>query len=355
MKLNFILPFFTPFPGGGIKIMYEYANRMSLLGYDVMIYNSINTPYFEYPVSRPLFVRKLITLVKYKNHPKPKWFQFNDKVQFKFIDDISDKTIRDADATITTWWSLVASLSKLDDSKGKKINLIQGYEIWEGNENLVHQSYNFEKVSNLVISKFLYNKVKEHNLHSEPLLTTNALDTNIFYTINLITERNPLSVCMVYSDDDIVKGTNYGLAALEKLKEIFPKLEVELFGLTERNERIPSWIKYNYNPRNLCEIYNRNAIFLAPNINEGWGLPPAEAMACGCALACTEIEGHKHHFVMGNAITLIPKSVDDIVEKMTILLNDNELRISLAEKSIQVIEKYSWKKVINRFIKVLKS
>lgn len=353
MKLNFILPFFAPIPGGGVKIMYEYANRMSLLGYDVVVYHNQNTPYFSYPRLRPLWLRKVISFIKYNNHPKPNWFTFDNKVKFKFIDAITNNYIRDADATITTWWSLVEPLKNLAVSKGKKVNLIQGYEIWEGNEDLVHQSYNYENVTNLVISDFLYNKVKKYNLNSEPILTTLAIDTEIFNVINNIKNRKPLTICMLYGENDSVKGTVYGLEAFEKLKCLFPELEVELFGVNKRAERIPSWIKYNYNPKNLASIYNRNAFFLAPSITEGWALPPAEAMACGCVVISTNIPGHKHVNNYSDAIIIIPKSADDIVEKTTFLLNDNNLRISLAEKSKEFVGQYRWENVLEKFISIV--
>lgn len=44
MKLNFILPFFPLKPGGGCKIMYEYANRFGEKGYDVQIYHVTTLP-----------------------------------------------------------------------------------------------------------------------------------------------------------------------------------------------------------------------------------------------------------------------------------------------------------------------
>jgi glycosyltransferase involved in cell wall biosynthesis len=355
MKLNFILPFFAPMPGGGVKIMYEYANRMSLMGHDVVVYHNQSTPHFYYPKLRPLWLRKVISFIKYNNHPKPNWFTFDDKVKFKFIDTISNNSIRDADATITTWWSLVEPLKNLTASKGKKVNLIQGYEIWDGNEDLVHKSYNYENVTNVVISDFLYNKVKEYNFISEPILTTLAIDTNVFNVTNNIENRNPLSICMLYGENDNVKGTIYGLKAFEKLKTAFPELEVELFGVEKRPDRIPSWIKYNYNSKKLNSIYNRNAIFLAPSITEGWALPPTEAMACGCVVVSTNIPGHRHVNNYMDAITIIPEDVDDIVEKITVLLNDNNLRIKLAKKSKEFVAQYCWESVLDKFINVVTS
>jgi len=353
VKLNFILPFFSQTPGGGVKIMYEYAKRMSAIGHDVVIYHCRDTPFFNYPKSRPLWLRRIISYIKYRNNPNPRWFHFEHKVKLKFIDRISNDAIRDADATITTWWSLVKGLSDLSISKGKKINLIQGYEIWEGNESLVHNSYTYTNVENIVISEFLFNKVKDYNLDKDSILTSLAIDSKEFNITTDIKDRFPLSICMLYSNNDNVKGTIYGLKAFEKLKIKFPKLVIELFGVEKRDKRIPSWIIYNQNPKKLNDIYNRNAIFLSPSLTEGWALPPVEAMACGCLLVSTSIPGHKHVNNYLEAITVTPTSVDEIVDKITNLFNNVELRISLAHKGREFVEKYTWEKVLEKFIKVV--
>lgn len=45
MRINFILPFFLKKAGGGSKIMYEYARRLSERGHEVVIYHTIRTPF----------------------------------------------------------------------------------------------------------------------------------------------------------------------------------------------------------------------------------------------------------------------------------------------------------------------
>lgn len=66
---------------------------------------------------------------------------------------------------------------------------------------------------------------------------------------------------MLYSTDEN-KGTEYGLEALKKCHDVFPKLKVELFGVYSKPLGLPDWMHYNQNPVDLCSIYNSTAIFL---------------------------------------------------------------------------------------------
>lgn len=353
MIFNFILPFFTTSPGGGTKIMYEYATRLADKGHTVRVYHSLNTPYTIYPKNRPFWVRKLISLVKYKNKARSSWFNFNDKVELKFADRISDTCIEDADVTISTWWSLVEPVSKLRNSTGKKINLVQGYEIWEGNENLVHDSYKFNNVQYVCITNYLVEKVLSHNPNADVKVIFNAIDKNKFFVTNDIKNRNPLSVCMLYSSNNKVKGSLFGISALKELRNNFPNLEVNIFGTEERPKVIPSWMNYFQQPDNLNEIYNNNAIFLSPSITEGWALPPAEAMTCGCLFVGTNISGHEAYLFSDHSVKVEPSNVESIVEALTMIFNNNELRIKKAEIGCLFIKKFNWETAVENFLKII--
>ena len=90
MKLNFILPFFPLKPGGGCKIMYEYANRFGEKGYDVQIYHVTTLPYMKYKY--PHWLRYLRNNILYI-HSKPAWFTFNSQVKVTNIPFLENKYV----------------------------------------------------------------------------------------------------------------------------------------------------------------------------------------------------------------------------------------------------------------------
>ena len=88
-------------------------------------------------------------------------------------------------------------------------------------------------------------------------------------------------------------------------------------------------------------VYNQHAIFFSPSLAEGWALPPAEAMAAGCALVCTQIGGHADYaFTNETALLVEPKNIQDMVHKLRRLLNDKLMRIQLAERGHEFITKH---------------
>jgi glycosyltransferase involved in cell wall biosynthesis len=348
-KINFIVPFYCIKPGGGTKIMFEYANRLAEEGYDVCIYHTNSLPYLKsrFPVALK-WVKNTILYPK----AKPAWFDFNDAVQSKHIIRISNETIRDADATIGTWWSVAYEIGKLNHVKGKKINLIQDYEIWFGHEALVKKSYALD-MTHIVIADYLEKAVLEIS-GVLPRKIYNAIDEKKFFLQKSITDRHPHSILMLYSEENR-KGSKYGIEALKVLKTKFPDLQATLFGTFPKPLGLESWITYSRNPKNLVELYNNSAIFLTVSLQEGWALPPCEAMFSGCALVATDIEGHVSYAVKDKTALLIePQNVPDTVDKITKLLENNELRIQLATTGNEYVQKFKWENNIRELIQIIK-
>lgn len=315
--------------------MYEYANRLAIKGYKVTILHSIRRPFKK---SRtPVWLRYLLLRFRRK---KP-WFAFHPAVRLRIVREVVDRNIPDADITISTWWQMAYAIARLSESKGKKVNLIQDYEIWTGQDGLVHESYKLPIV-HVVIAKYLIDKVQGFS-NMRPLHIPNAIDVDVFRIRIPIEERNPYSVIMLYSEEER-KGTKFGLAALSRVRERFPTMTVTLFGVYPLPADLPDWIDYHHKPNNLPELYNRHAIFFSPSLGEGWALPPAEAMACGCAVVCTDIGGHHDYATDRETAYLVAqKDVEQMAVSLNELLENQEVRLRIARNGHQnIIAKFNW-------------
>ena len=344
LRINIILPFPVTKPIGGAKIMYEYANRLHQLGHQITILHSIKRPYKK--SKSPLWYSRL--LYKIRGVARPKWFKLNETIQSVIVPEITGAYVPDGDIVFCTWWEMAYMINGLPASKGKKINLIQDYEIWKGNTGLVDKSFSLP-ITHMVIAKYL-EKLVEEKAGIHPVYLPNAIDDNIFFISDPIKNRNPLSIIMLYSEEER-KGTVYGIQALEKIKAHFKDTVITLFGVYKRPDHLPHWITYLQKPNNLCQLYNQHSIFFSPSLTEGWALPPAEAMYCGCAVVCTDIGGHQDYaFDNQTALVTVPQKVDDMADKLTILLEDNNKRIQLASAGNQFItQNFSW----NRSVQLL--
>ena len=339
MKINFVVPFTATKPSGGVKVMYEYANQMADRGHDVTIIHGIKQ--MHKTMKSPLWYKQFLFFVK--GASRPAWYKLHPQIKSIIVPEISDKYIPDADAIVSTWWATATQVSQLSATKGRKYNLIQGYEVWDGHEDLVHHSYHLP-VKHIAISRHLQEVVQKISGNT-PIYIPNAVSTKSYFETTPIQSRKPASVCMMFSEQEL-KGSKYGLEALLRLKNVFPDLTVDLISVPKKPAGLPDWIKYNRNPSNIREIYNRNSIFLSPSLSEGWGLTCTEAMLCGCCLVCTDIGGHREFAIDGeNACTVEPRNVEQIYETIRMLIENDEKRYKLSrEGTLHIARKFSWEK-----------
>lgn len=322
--------------------MYQYANELAERGHSVTIYHAIER--LEKKSLLPSYIKLIV--FKLRNVSRPSWFPLRKNIDSRIITAINNNNIKDADIILSTWWSSVFLINNLSDKKGKRFNLIQDYERWKGNADLVHQSYSLP-VNHMVIANYL-SDLFESFTGRKPLYLPNAINLEKFFLRNPVENRAPATICMLYSRESR-KGTQYGMEALEQLKKQVPDLKVDLFSVYPDPGDLPEWISYNHKNDDLGEIYNRNAIFFSPSLGEGWALPPAEAMACGCAIVCTDIGGHHDYGIDGTTALLVtPKDVTMMVEKLALVISDNKLRWQLAHNAnTYLIENFSWSRSVS--------
>lgn len=350
MKINVVLPSLALRAGGGHKIMYEYANRLARLGHEIIIYHSLFVPYTKYRM--PLCLR-IIRINIFHHNSKPQWFTLDNTIRTKTISRITDKTIENGDILFSTGFAAVFEIYKLANSKGKKINLIQDHETWTSTEENIINSYKLP-LNHIVINDYLF-KILEDTNNTPPLLIYNAIDTSKFYVKVPIESRFQKSICMSYSKEER-KGSKFGLEAVKLCKKIYPSLRVSLFSIFKKPNEIPDWIEYFQSPSNLIDIYNNSAIFFSPSNGEGWALPPAEAMNCGCSLVCTDIGGHAAYALNNETALLVePKNCIDMAEKLCLLLENNTLRIKLATQGNEYIKKFTWENSVNKMESIFTS
>lgn len=179
----------------------------------------------------------------------------------------------------------------------------------------------------------------------------NAIDHSKFKITRPI-EGRPKRVAMLYSEA-LWKGSDDGIKALQIAKERVPELEAVLFGTPPRGNIIPKWIEYHQDPPQRLlveEIYNGSSIYLCPSWTEGWGLPSAEASACGCAVVSTDNGGVRDYAIHNETALLSPpKDPFKLAENLTLLLLDDELRVRIARRGNENIKNFTYDKSTDMF------
>jgi glycosyltransferase involved in cell wall biosynthesis len=116
---------------------------------------------------------------------------------------------------------------------------------------------------------------------------------------------------------------------------MFPKFKLDLI---PKGVRLLGCVKDEI----LRVLYSGATAFVYPSIYEGFGLPPLEAMACGCPVALSDIPAHRE--VCGEtAMYFDPFIPEDISSKLEWFLRlDSAKRAFLVEQGLQYAARYTW-------------
>jgi glycosyltransferase involved in cell wall biosynthesis len=352
--VTFLLPAGGTRPSGGFKVVYEYANALAARGHEVAVAHPASLPgdgadyvstlrnrFFGYAVKGAL------------GRWRPdRWFDVDPRVRMLWLPSLEARFVPDADALVATWWRTAELAAAWPERKGRKFYLVQHVEHWGGPLDRVLATWRMP-LTKIVIARWLEQKARELGEHSH--YVPNGLDFRAFGIDTSPAQRPPASVAMLCHRYDW-KGSSDGLAALRSAKSCLPDLRAELFGTSPRPAGLPEWISYHENPpqAELRALYNRAAIFLSPSWAEGWPLPPAEALACGCALLCTDIGGHREYAVHGvTALLTPPRQPAELAGGVVQLARDAELRAALAVRGHEAIKQFTWQRATDRLETVL--
>jgi len=103
--------------------------------------------------------------------------------------------------------------------------------------------------------------------------------------------------------------------------------------------------------QDLIKFYNTADLFVFPSLYEGFGLPPLEAMACGCPVITSNTSSLPE--VVGNAgFTLDPVDYDSFAEAMYQILTSETLKNEMRDKSLERAKMFTWDKTASETWKV---
>jgi len=103
----------------------------------------------------------------------------------------------------------------------------------------------------------------------------------------------------------------------------------------------------------LVRFYSGAAVFAMPSLDEGFGLPLLEAMACGAPVIVSR--GNALEEVAGDAAVLAdPDSVESIAAALDRVLADGELRREMRQASLRRAGMFSWDKSASRMLDIFR-
>ncbi|MDP3025606.1 MAG: glycosyltransferase family 4 protein [candidate division Zixibacteria bacterium] len=346
MRITFVLPGWARFPVGGFKVVYEYANRLSEKRHDVSIVHSLITCPRQVSIVKKIAAPIISGISHLFELPKVSWFDISPKVKIVISPNLNEKFIPEGDVIVATAWRTAEWVARQPSTKGRKFYLMQDFYPWLASKEELEATWHLP-LKKLVVSHWLHDKVT-HAGRTDVTVIPNGIDHQIFRLLNDFAGRPP-RVTMLFSPVNY-KASDDGLQALEICRKQHPELIVSLFGPT-LFKKIPDWATYQRNipVARLVELFNLSRIYLCSSIAEGFALPPAEAMACGCAVVSTDCGGireYAEHEI--NALLSPPKDPQALAQNILRLLEDDNLRLRLARTGYKKIQEFTWEKAVKK-------
>lgn len=101
-------------------------------------------------------------------------------------------------------------------------------------------------------------------------------------------------------------------------------------------------------------LYAGAELFVFPSLYEGFGLPPLEAMACGCPVITSNVSSLPE--VVGDAgLMVAPKDTEELAEAMTRVLNDEGLRRQMSLRGLEQSRQFSWEKAACQMLDIFRN
>lgn len=151
-----------------------------------------------------------------------------------------------------------------------------------------------------------------------------------------------------------------------KLKEKFPGLSLVLSGpdslFWERvREESSHFAKASWDKgvvftgflkeEEMVVLYKNAEAFVMPSLEEGFGIPILEAMACGCPVISSSAGSLSE--VGGDAVVYFnPEDEEDMVKAIEGILGDEGLREKMIKQGFSQVKKFSWEKMARETLEI---
>jgi glycosyltransferase involved in cell wall biosynthesis len=184
-----------------------------------------------------------------------------------------------------------------------------------------------------------------------------GVDTDVFRPMGR--SRAPNSILFVGNSDDRNKGMRYLIEALALLKG---KVDLRLTVVDREDAYLARSLSAELgigdrvsltgrlSTEQLAAEYNRAELLVSPSVYEGFGLPAAEAMACGTPVIATTAGAFTETMVDGESGVLVPPADPRaLAAAMERVLSDESLRRRMGVAARGRIERYfTWRETALR-------
>ncbi len=332
MRITFLCPHVRI--AGGVRAILTYADRLAGRGHRVTVLVPAHG--------------RLRALGRRLRAARPDWLP-SFRARVEWVGSWKSAWLPPGDVVVATAWQSAPIVAAAPSQAGRKFYLVQHYEsLYHGQPVMVDATYRLP-LHPIVISTWLRDVLRERFGRDAEVLVT-PVDRGLFHPVAVDPETTRPRILMLHHDY-AWKGVADGLDAVARVRKAVPSLRLVGFGVKPPRER-GGYDEFHENPGQdrLAALYSSADIYLCPSWDEGLGMPPMEAMACGAALVTYDNGGCRDYARDGEtALVARRRDVDDLAAKLGRMMGDDALRRALAAAGQKLVTTaFDWDRAVER-------
>jgi glycosyltransferase involved in cell wall biosynthesis len=238
--------------------------------------------------------------------------------------------------------------------KSKAVIYHHHYE--EYNEHTVRELRDqiYNSTQSITVSNNSYQHISSTKV-TMPEIIFNGINNSIFKSSDEKSgEKRRVIDIALYRGFEKRKGFDIGLKAIENLSMKY-KLNCCIIQGSKRAKLSCNYPVYSeLSDKDLADILRTIKIFIYPSLFEGFGMPPLEAMACGCAVVTTRVGAipeYASHMI--DACIVEPGSASEIEKAIEYLLAHPNEMLHIQTNAVKTARNYTWAKSAQSLIHCL--
>ena len=336
MRITFLCPHVRI--AGGVRAILTYADRLAGRGHRVTVLVPAHG--------------RLRALGRRLRGVRPDWLA-NFRARIEWVTRWSSEWLPPGEVVVATAWQSAPIVAAAPPQAGRKFYLVQHYEsLYHGSATTVDATYRLP-LQTIVISTWLRDVLRERFGRDAEVLVT-PVDRALFHPLAVDAGTTRPRVLMLHHDY-AWKGVADGLDAVARVRKTVPSLHLVGFGVKPPREA-GGYDEFHENPAQdrLATLYSGVDIYLCPSWDEGLGMPPMEAMACGAALVTYDNGGCRDYARDGEtALVARRRDVEDLAVKLERVARDDALRRALAAAGQKLVTTaFDWDRAVERMEKI---
>ena len=187
-------------------------------------------------------------------------------------------------------------------------------------------------------SKHIYNGIDKDNFY--PAKNNLKKTYDVLYVGSLQERKRP---GLIIEAADKLRNLKFGIVGDGVLRNVL---------LTEINKKKISNVELlgNLFQKDLGNVMRSSKIFLFPSINEGHPQSVGQAIACG--LPVIAMKKIKVDYVINDENGFLLQGDGDIISKISLLINNENMRIKMSKKSITRSSNFNWDYSVSQWVDI---